>query len=167
MSLGVGIGDILAVSKLALDIWGRFQDFSDQFKAIRTEFRSLYLVLDDAAQSLPELKLSNEQRDRLKQLTDGSKEVFDELNAVIMEYEGLIVEKSSLKAKTRKTWKKITWDEQTTRDLRHRIISNTTLLNAFIGGLAKKTAQSTNDKVTVLDRRVQDLQSHNDDQERS
>lgn len=37
MSLGVGIGDILAVSKLALDIWGRFQDFSDQFKAIRTE----------------------------------------------------------------------------------------------------------------------------------
>ncbi len=37
MSFGVGIGDALAVSKLALGIWGRIQDSSDQFKAIRTE----------------------------------------------------------------------------------------------------------------------------------
>ena len=37
MSFGVGVGDILAVSKLARSIWGLFKDSSDQFKAIHNE----------------------------------------------------------------------------------------------------------------------------------
>ena len=37
MSFGVGLGDIMAVSKLARGIWGQIRDSSDQFNAIRTE----------------------------------------------------------------------------------------------------------------------------------
>ena len=37
MSFGFGVGDILAVSKLARSIWGQVRDSSDQFNAIRNE----------------------------------------------------------------------------------------------------------------------------------
>lgn len=37
MSMGVGVGDILAVSNLARYIWGQVRDSYNQFNAIRTE----------------------------------------------------------------------------------------------------------------------------------
>lgn len=37
MSFGIGIGDIIAVSKLAYGIWGQIRDSPDQFRAIGTE----------------------------------------------------------------------------------------------------------------------------------
>ena len=37
MSFSVGVGDVLAVSRLAHDIWSRLRDSSDQFSAIQNE----------------------------------------------------------------------------------------------------------------------------------
>jgi hypothetical protein len=37
MSFGFGVGDFIAVSRLALDICKKFKDSSNQFKAIRNE----------------------------------------------------------------------------------------------------------------------------------
>lgn len=185
MSFGFSIGDILAVSKLAHDIWSRIWDSSDQSKAIRTEFPGLYIVLDDAAQSLPGPKLDQKQTAHLASLVQACQGVLDDTNAVLEEFESLGVKSSSLKVMTQRARKKITWDGETIKILRGRIISNTMFLNAFIASFAKsvsstsrvlrskissslssKMAQSTNDKVTVLDGRVQDLHSHNDDEER-
>ena len=37
MSFGFGVGDIIAVSKLAHSLWAKVRDSSDQFNAIRSE----------------------------------------------------------------------------------------------------------------------------------
>ncbi|KAF6228835.1 hypothetical protein HO133_006946 [Letharia lupina] len=115
MSFGFSTGDILAVSKLAHDIW----------------VRGLYIVLDDAAQSLPGPKLDQKQMSRLASLVQACQGVHDDTNAVLEEFESLGVKSSSLKVMTQKARKKITWDEEGTEVLRGRIISNTMFLNAF------------------------------------
>lgn len=131
MSFGFSTGDILAVSKLA------HRDSSDQFKAIRTEVRGLYIVLDDAAQSLPGPKLDQKQTAHLASLVQACQGVPDDTNAVLEEFESLGIESSSLKVMTQKARKKITWDEESIKILRGRTISNTMFLNAFIAGFAK------------------------------
>lgn len=37
MSLGYGVGDVIAVSTLARNVWGKFRDAPNQFKAIQNE----------------------------------------------------------------------------------------------------------------------------------
>ena len=95
-------------------------------------------MLDDAAQSLPELKLDQQQADHLASLVQGIQGALDHTNALLEKFESLGVKSSSLKAMRQTTWNKVTWDEESIRDLRSRIISNTTILNAFISSLARQ-----------------------------
>lgn len=84
----------------------------------------------------------------------------------------------------RRALKNVAWDDENIRDLRGRIISNTTLLNTFITSLTRSvaysnqglhehlltaysmTAQLTDDKVTALVGRVQDVRLQNEGQDR-
>ncbi|KAF6222493.1 hypothetical protein HO173_013401 [Letharia columbiana] len=65
MSFGVGVGDILAVSKLARSVWSQVRDSSDQFNAIRNEVAGLHLVLEDVAQNSSRCRLSGKQKSDL------------------------------------------------------------------------------------------------------
>ena len=93
-------------------------------------------MLDDAAQGLPGIGLNEKQEDDLKSIVRACEGVLDDTNAVLEKFETLGLKSSSLKGRTEKVWKKITWDEESIRDLRSRIVSNTTLLHLFILSLA-------------------------------
>ena len=91
---------------------------------------------------------------------------------------------SALKGMAQKTLNKLTWNETDINGLRTRISTNTSILNTFLDGLTRFVispsngcqlqrlmdssgiAQSTNEKVTEIDEKVQDLKLYNDDQER-
>ncbi|MCJ1263487.1 hypothetical protein MMC22_003357 [Lobaria immixta] len=153
MSFGFGVGDILAVSKLARTTWKRFQDSSDQFKALRTEAANLCLVLDDVAQTAPGRELSEKEARTLSSLIQGCRDILADMDTMLQKYENLGTRSSSSGARTRKAWKKITWDLEEVNELRSRVISNTVSLDAFNSSLASKTFQAVKDDLTELTKR--------------
>ena len=153
MSFSFGVGDLLAVSKLAHDIWNRVHNSSDQFLAIQNErvyvassfgslligtrFRGLYIVLNDVGQRLPGLKLDSEQTAHLVTLTQASQDVLNNINDLLEKFALLGGKSSGLRNRATKAFKRVTWDERSIRDLRSRIVSNTTLLNTFLTSLTR------------------------------
>lgn len=73
----------------------------------------------------------------MKSLIQACRDVLEDTNALLENYESIGVGSSRLKAMTQKAWKKVAWDEEHIKDLRSRILSNPTLLEAFIAGLAR------------------------------
>ena len=93
--------------------------------------------MDDVGQRLPGLKLNEEQRAHLVSLTRASQDVLDDTNDILDKFARLGVSSSGLRNVARKAFKKATWDEERIRDLRGRIVSNTTLLNTFMTSLTR------------------------------
>lgn len=166
MSLGIGIGDIIAVSSLARSICGQVQNSSHQFNAIRDEVAGLHLVLDDIAQNLSERQLSEKQERDLSSLIEGTGRVLEELGLVLENFQSLGKEQPTIGAKTQKVWKKLRWDQDAIKDFRSRIISNTTYLNAFNSSHISKTSQTILEGLEVLGEQVESLQLNKDQHER-
>ena len=62
------------------------------------------------------------------------------MNDILEKFARLGVSSSGLKNTAKKAFKKITWDEERIRDLRGRMVSNTTLLNTFIASLTRSVS---------------------------
>lgn len=83
------------------------------------------------------MDLNTKQEDDLKSIVRACKSVLGDIDAVLKNFESLVVKSSSFKGRTQKAWQRITWDEENVTSLRDHIISNTTFLNTFISSLAR------------------------------
>ena len=155
MSFGYGVGDVIAVSTLARTIWGRFRDASDQFRAIQTEYMlealvcfiaalmrfsvfGLHRVLDDVADSLSRLQITDKQRDSLSKLVEGCRSVLNDTEELIQKNEILDTKSSGMSSK--KILRKLKWDSTIVNELRNRMMSSTTYLNTFNTSLARSVS---------------------------
>ncbi|KAF6222250.1 hypothetical protein HO133_001336 [Letharia lupina] len=166
MSFGVGVGDILAVSKLARSVWSQVRDSSDQFNAIRNEVAGLHLVLEDVAQNSSRCRLSGKQKSDLSSLMEGTQSLLEEIAVVLEKYESLGKESSTIGAKAEKALKKIRWDQDAIRGFRSRVISNTTLLDAYNSSLTREVSRRAAESVATLHERMGSLQLDQDQRER-
>ena len=114
--------------------------------------RSLSIVLQDVEVVLPERELTSQQKADLHGIADGCRNVLDELEKLLDKYRELDSCPESVGKRVKKVWKRLKWEPEDIQELRNRISSNITLLNAFNGRL-------TRDSVVKLVR-------HQDDQER-
>ncbi|MCJ1244035.1 hypothetical protein MMC30_001232 [Trapelia coarctata] len=73
---------------------------------------------------LSQQQLSPEQQSRLQVVTNGSKDVLHDLDALLKKYE-------SLGTKSQRTWDRVGFGMQDVTNLRLKLISQTTLLDAF------------------------------------
>ena len=119
---------------------------------IGTRFRGLYIILNDVGQRLPGLKLDSEQAAHLVTLTQSSQNVLNDINDVLEKFARLGVKSSGLRNRARKAFKKVAWDEKSVRDLRSRVVSNTTLLNTFLAGLTRSISTMSNLACPVADK---------------
>ncbi len=126
----------------------------------------LYLVLDDVAQNVFGRRLSDKQTADLSSLIKGTSKVLDEIAVLLEKYQSLGKDPLTISSKAEKAWKTIRWDHDAIKDLRSRIISNTTILDAFNSSLTSKTLQTMVDSVAKLDDRVGYLQANKDQHER-
>ena len=69
-------------------------------------------------------------------------------------------------SKAEKLRRRFHWDQVAIRDLRSRVISNMTILDAFNSSLTSQTSQRMVDSIAILDERVGDLQLSEDQRER-
>ena len=126
MSFGFGVGDIIAISRLALKVYTAYKDAPDDYRNIADEVKSLHIIIEEAAQHFKSTTLSDEKKQGGKEVLEGCRNVLKDLDALIEKYNALA---SSNTSQVFKRFKLGTEDIVT---LRARLTSNTTLLNSFI-----------------------------------
>ena len=98
----------------------------------------LHRVLDDVANNLSGLQITDEQRDNLSKLVEGCLSILNDTEKLIQKNEILDIKSSGISSK--KVLKKLKWDSTTVNELRDRMISSTTFLSAFNTGLARSVS---------------------------
>lgn len=132
MEFSIGLGDIILVSKLAWKLYKAFKDADDDFKQVSSDLMSLHAVLHEIQDFLRDhgSALDTSRRNRLQILIDGCKPVLSELEDLFNRYD-------SLGTQAQRAWSRIRFGLKDLSDLRSRLVSSTTMLNAFNIALIK------------------------------
>ena len=102
---------------------------------IRASVFGLHRVLDDVANNLSGLQMTDEQRDNLSKLVEGCRSILNDTEKLIQKNEILDTKSSGMSSK--KILRKLKWDSTTVNELRSRMTTSTTVLNAFNTSLAR------------------------------
>jgi len=131
MSFGYGIGDIIAISKLALDVYNVYKDAPDDFRNISDEIKSLHIIVDSDSlkAKLQDPNLALSEREGLREILQGCSHVLKDLDDLLIKYKGL---GSSSEGSSSRALDRLKWGQEDIAKLRARLTCNTTLLNAFI-----------------------------------
>ena len=126
MSFGYGVGDILAISGLAIKVYTAYKDAPDDFRNISDEVKSLHIIINKAAQHFESTTLSTSSCQEGQEVLKGCQNVLADLDSLIQKYNSLA------SASTSQVIQRIKLGTEDIATLRVRLISNTGLLNGFI-----------------------------------
>ena len=127
MSFGYGVGDIMAISGLALKVYTAYKDAPDDYRNIADEVKSLHIIIEEAARHFDgSTTLSNKKQQGGKEVLEGCQNVLRDLDALIEKYNTLA------SAGRSQVFQRIKLGTEDIVTLRARLTSNTTLLNSFI-----------------------------------
>ncbi|CAG8003133.1 unnamed protein product [Penicillium salamii] len=160
MSFGFGVGDFLAVLKLANTVRKQFKDAPSQFKSISDDVKLLSNVLRDIEDDDPNETLKETQKDQLNEISRSCTEILSELHAIINKHQSL--DKSAqpnLKKVGDRVWKRFNWDQKEISDFRQGLSTNIDSFNLFLTHVTKQVAITTQHGVTQL-LEYQDTQQH-------
>ncbi|KAJ5356449.1 hypothetical protein N7517_011058 [Penicillium concentricum] len=135
MSFGFGVGDFIAVTKIASKIRKDFAEAPSECKAIVDEVNNLSVLLVHVDIDVSAKELSTQQQAELGDILESCRRVLSDLENILDEFRSLeTVDKTTKKLSTlKRTWKRFKWETNEIKDLRLRIISNISLLNTFNG----------------------------------
>ena len=122
---GFGVGDFVAVSTLAWNVYKSCKAAPGSFSNISNEVLSLHAVLKEADETIFRSPLPPERQARLKTVGNGCQRVLSDLQTLVDRYE-------NLGTQSKKTWDRMKWGAEDIFEIRSRLISNTTMLTAFI-----------------------------------
>ena len=130
MNFGFGVGDIMAISGLAIQVCTAYKDAPDDYRNIADEVDSLHIIIEEAAQHFESTTLSNKKQKRGKKVLEGCRNVLKDLDALIEKYKALAP--ANANANASQVFRRIKLGTEDIVTLRARLTSNTTLLNVFI-----------------------------------
>ena len=122
-----GIGDIIALSKLAWDVYKAIEDAPGVLRNVHQEVRPLYIVLKKAERTCR----STQDPDSEVEL----KEVLAYCNSVLVELNMLSIKYKRVGTKTEKPWDRFGLSTEDTAGLRQRLISSVLMLVLFMGSV--------------------------------
>jgi hypothetical protein len=125
MSFGFSVGDFIAVGSLAWKVYKSCKDAPESFKNISLEVLSLHAVLKETEETLLGHPLPPSKVAGLATVTNGCKDVLQNLESLIVKYE-------SLGSNSRRTWDRMRWHSDDITELRARLTSNVVLLTGYI-----------------------------------
>ena len=127
MSLGYGVGDITAISGLAIKVYTAYKDAPDDYRNISDEVESLHIVIKKAIKHFQDPTLTDDYRQEGQKVLVGCQNVLKDLDALIVKYHGIASANN-----IRQVIHRIKLGTEDITALRIRLISNTGLLNGFI-----------------------------------
>jgi hypothetical protein len=105
-----------------------YQIFTIRFNRVR----SLSIILQDVEVVVPQRDLTSLQMTDLEEIVQRCGNVLEELGKTLDKYQELDSSSKSLGGKSRRVWKRLTWDQDGIDGARSRITSNVTLLDTFL-----------------------------------
>ena len=138
MSFGYGVGDIIAISRLALKVCTAYKDAPGDYRNISDEVESLHIIINQAAHHFKSTTLSDnsQQQEEGHKVLRGCHNVLEDLDALIEKYNSLAsksTSQSTSQALQRlKLSARLVIGTEDISTLRARLTSNATLLNGFI-----------------------------------
>ncbi|OJJ29656.1 hypothetical protein ASPWEDRAFT_143525, partial [Aspergillus wentii DTO 134E9] len=166
MSFGYGIGDFLAVLKLANDVRKRFFNAPAQFKAISEDIKSLSNVLRDIDDIEPNNGLNKAQKDRLNEISQGCHTVLQDLEGMLDRYQDIGNGEKNIQGRSRRTWKRLKWDTTEINGLQQRICERIDGFNLFLTGLSVHVSLATKEITIQTKHSVDRVHEYHDDQKR-
>ena len=124
MSFGLSISDFITVATVCWKVYKECKESIGEFKNISAEVGGLYTVLKEVEELLSEQKLNSKGESRLVVLITDCHDVIKDVEKRLNKYK-------SLGTKSSRTWDRLRWGINDINDLRLRLISQTTLLDAF------------------------------------
>ena len=128
MSFGWGVGDIMAISKLAVQVYTAYKDAPGDYKHIAEEVKSLEILINNALNHLESTTLNDNDRQEGQEVLKGCLSVLGGLNSLIEKYNSLTTtgNKSDV-------FKRIQLGTEDIATLRLRLATNSGFLSSFIG----------------------------------
>ena len=123
---GWGVGDIIAISQLAVKVYTAYKDAPDDYRNISDEVESLQIIINKAARHFESTTLDDNSRQEGQKVLKGCQNVLEDLNSLIEKYNSLP------SSNTSQVFKRVKLGTEDIANLRVRLISNTGLLNSFI-----------------------------------
>ena len=120
------MGDIIAISGLAVKVYTAYKDAPDDYRNISDEVESLQLLIDKAARHFGSSTLDTNCRQEGQKALKGCQHVLKDLNSLIEKYD------TSASSRTSQVLKRIKLGTEDIATLRARLTSNTCLLTGFI-----------------------------------
>ena len=126
MSLGYSVGDVFAISQLALKVYTAYKDAPDIYGNISDEVAGLQVLIDKVEQQFQSTTISSNDRRNGQKILKGCQSVLEDLNSRVEKYKSLASTNKKL------FFKRVKLGMEDIPTLRARLISNTTLLSSFI-----------------------------------
>ncbi|KAL4923581.1 ankyrin repeat-containing domain protein [Aspergillus undulatus] len=151
MSFGFGVGDFLAVLKLADRARKQFVDAPGQLWAVSDDVKRLSNVLRDIEDNDPAESLSFEKQRILNEISQGCHDVLYDLINSLAKYEDMLNDdrSASLREAGRRVWKRLTFDQHEIDMFRRRIQTNVNTFNLFLQSINHQLSRETKDIVTA------------------
>ena len=128
MSYGYGVGDFIAVSRLAWAVYTAYKDAPEDFSNISDEIKSLHIIVDRHGDKFQSKTLNPDEQVQLREIMQGCINVLRDLDKLHTKYMRL----GSAQGSGSNTIDRIKWTQENIAQLRARLTSNTALLSAFI-----------------------------------
>lgn len=124
MSFGFSVGDFLALGQLSWKIYKKCKDSSGSYLELSNEVGALHNVMKETEELFSQQDLTPPQENRLLKCQQGCGDVLKDLDRLLVRYE-------SLGTKSGRTLDRLGFGTQDTNEIRLRLISNATMLDAF------------------------------------
>ncbi|KAJ5552018.1 hypothetical protein N7535_000035 [Penicillium sp. DV-2018c] len=153
MSFGLSFGDLVSVVTLANKLRKDFVGAPVQFNSISRDVRTLAIILQDVDVQQPDLDIDDHHQKQLEQISRSCWTLLKELEVAIGEYKIVEYCGTALHKKAKSIWKRISWEPKEIADLRDRLLSNVTLLQAFLNSISSQTMAATKKTLEQLNQR--------------
>ena len=124
MSFGCSVADFLAVGQLCWKVYKKCKDSPGNYLDLAREVGALHNVVKETEELLSQQALTTKEKNKLLTCRQGCESVLKDLNGLLVKYE-------SLGTNARRTFDRMGFGLQNMNGIRLRLISNTSLLDAF------------------------------------
>ena len=124
MSFGFSVGDFLAVGQLSWKIYKKCKDSPGDYVELSNEVGALHNVMKETEDLFSQQDLTPQQQNRLLACQQGCEKVLNDLDRLLVKYE-------SLGTNSRRTFDRMGYGTHDMNDIRLRLISNVSMLDAF------------------------------------
>ena len=124
MSFGFSVGDFLAVGQLGWKVYKKCKDSPGSYEELSREVGALHNVMRETEELFSQQDLTPQQENRLLTCQQGCGDVLKDLDRLLVEYE-------SLGTNSQRTYDRLGFGTHDMNEIRLRLISNTSILDAF------------------------------------